>query len=144
MSEQIATQQPRPNPPGPASRAGHASAPAEASPPPDVALLLRAHAERRWLSREVIPVVRQIETSRELPEEQVPAALAYLEVIWAEAIVRGHATDTARRLLDAEGAGEQPLLARAHRDHRAVESLRAVVAQRVARLLAVPEPRAAV
>ena len=30
--------------------------------PPDVTLLLRAHAEQRWLSREVLPVVRQLET----------------------------------------------------------------------------------
>ncbi len=114
-----------------------------ATPTADVALLLRAHAERGWLSREVIPVVRQIEISGELPEEQLPAALAYLEVIWAEAIVRGHATDTARRLLDANRTGEQPLLARAHRDHRAVENLRGVVGRRVARLLAAPQPRIA-
>ncbi len=116
---------------------------AETSATPDVSLLLRAHAERRWLSCEVIPVVRQIESSRELPEEQLPAALAYLEVIWAEAIVRGHATDTARRLLDAQGSDDQPLLARAHRDHRAVETLRGVVGRRVARLLAAPQPRIA-
>ena len=54
--------------------------------PPDVTLLLRAHSEQRWLSREVIPVVRQIETGERLPEEQLPAALAYLEVIWVEAV----------------------------------------------------------
>lgn len=118
--------------------------PPGASPTADVSLLLRAHAERRWLSREVIPVVRQIETPEALPEEQLPAALAYLEVIWAEALVRGHATDTARRLLDADGSGEQPLQARAHHDHHAVENLRDVVARRVARLLAVPQSRIAV
>lgn len=132
MFEQIAPPQPTTTPPP------------GTSPTPDVSLLLRAHAERRWLSREVIPVVRQIETPEALPEEQLPAALAYLEVIWAEAVVRGHATDTARRLLDADGAGAQPLQARAHHDHRAVENLRRVVARRVSRLLAAPQPRAAV
>jgi hypothetical protein len=130
MSEQTTLTQSQTSPPG-------------TSPTPDVSLLLRAHAERRWLSCEVIPVVRQIETPENLPEEQLPAALAYLEVIWAQAIVRGHATDTARRLLDAEGSGEQPLLARAHRDHQAVKNLREVVAQRVARLLAAPQRRIA-
>ncbi len=129
MSEQTTLTQSHTSPPG--------------DPTPDVSLLLRAHAERRWLSCEVIPVVRQIETPETLPEEQLPAALAYLEVIWAQAIVRGHATDTARRLLDADGASEQPLLARARHDHAAVANLREVVAQRVARLLAAPQPRIA-
>lgn len=141
MSEYIVSALPLTSPP---SVSAQTESPRPDSPPPDVSLLLRAHAERRWLSREVIPVVRQIETREGLPEEQMPAALAYLEVIWAEAIVRGHATDTARRLLDADGSDEQPLLARAHRDHHAVERLREVVARRVAQLLAAPQPRAAV
>jgi hypothetical protein len=45
-----------------------------AAAPPDLALLPRAHSEQRWLSREVIPVVGQIETGRRLPEDQLPAA----------------------------------------------------------------------
>jgi hypothetical protein len=110
-----------------------------ASPPPDVSLLLRAHAERRWLSREVIPVLRQIETSGELPDEQLPAAVAYLEVIWAEALSRARETDAERRRLDERGPSEQPLLARAHRYHATVRALREAVARRVSQLL-LPAP----
>lgn len=112
--------------------------------PPDVSLLLRAHAERRWLSREVIPVLRQIETPEHLPEDQLPAALAYLEVIWAEAIGRARDTEAERRRLDEREDADQPLLTRARRYHRVVQDLRDVVARRVVRLLAVPLPHAAV
>ncbi len=105
------------------------------NPPPDVSLLLRAHAERRWLSREVIPVLRQIETSEGLPDEQLPAAVAYLEVIWEEALSRARDTDAERHRLDERSPVEQPLLAKAHRYHATVRSLREAVARRVARLL---------
>jgi uncharacterized tellurite resistance protein B-like protein len=108
-----------------------------ANPPPDVSLLLRAHAERRWLSREVIPVLRQIETSEGLPDEQLPAAIAYLEVIWSEALSRARETDAERRRLDEPSPLEQPLLTKAHHHHAAVRSLREAVARRVAQLLAV-------
>ncbi|HEY2766973.1 MAG TPA: hypothetical protein VGI76_01875 [Solirubrobacteraceae bacterium] len=120
------------------------TSPPPENPPPDVSLLLRAHAERRWLSREVIPVLRQIETSEDLPDDQLPAAMAYLEVIWAEALGRARETDAERRRLDARDLSEQPLLARAHRYHRAVENLRQAVARRVAQLLGASQPRTAV
>jgi hypothetical protein len=100
--------------------------------PPDVTLLLRAHAEQRWLSREVIPVVRQIETGERLPEEQLPAAVAYLEVIWAEALGLAHEADAALRRLDALGA----CAAEALRYHTLVRALREVLARRVAMVLA--------
>jgi|SRR5580704_6084494 uncharacterized tellurite resistance protein B-like protein len=106
------------------------------SPPPDVSLLLRAHAERRWLSREVIPVLRQIETSDGLPDEQLPAAVAYLEVIWSEALSRARETDAERRRLDEPSPLEQPLLVKAQHHHAAVRSLREAVTRRVAPLLA--------
>ncbi|HEY3830221.1 MAG TPA: hypothetical protein VGL57_13595 [Solirubrobacteraceae bacterium] len=114
-------------------------------PPADVSLLLRAHAERRWLSREVVPVVRQIETTDGLPQEQLPAAVAYLEVIWAEALGRARETETeAERLrLDVRALAEQPLLARAHRYHTTVRTLREVVTRRVAELLAAAQPATA-
>src|SRR6202035_4768886 len=101
MSDRYLFHQPPGPPPGTPSPP-HRALPADgASPPPDVSLLLRAHAERRWLSREVVPVLRQIETSSDLPDEQLPAAVAYLEVIWAEALSRAHETDAERRRLDA-------------------------------------------
>jgi hypothetical protein len=104
-------------------------------PPPDVSLLLRAHAERHWLSREVIPVIRQLETSEGLPREQLPAALAYLEVTWAEALSRACETDAERRRLDARDLPAQPLPTRARRYHTVVRNLREAVARRVTRLL---------
>ena len=104
-------------------------------PPPDVSLLLRAHAERHWLSREVIPVIRQLETSEGLPHEQLPAALAYLEVTWAEALSRASETDAERRRLDARDLPAQPLPTRARRYHAVVRALREAVARRVALLL---------
>ena len=39
----------------------------EPSPPSDVCLLLRAHAEQRWLSLEVGPVLRQLRAARRAP-----------------------------------------------------------------------------
>jgi hypothetical protein len=127
-----------------------------AAPPPDVTLLLRVHSEQRWLSREVIPVVRQIETGERLPEEQLPAAIAYLEVIWAEAVGLARSADAALRALDSlaaleEGPGSparrraqhplghyQPLPGRARRYYASVRELRAVVARRVESLIAAP------
>ena len=105
-------------------------------PPPDVALLLRAHSEQYWLSREVIPVVRQIETGERLPEEQLPAAVAYLEVIWAEASSRARETDTALRQLEELELVRQPLAARARRYRAAVRTLREATARRVTQLIA--------
>jgi hypothetical protein len=108
------------------------------SPPPDVSLLLRAHSEQRWLSREVIPVVRQIERPEQLPDEQVPAATAYLEVIWAAALARARETDAALRQLEELDPAFEPLPTRARRYHTAVRALRQAVARRVTPLIATP------
>lgn len=107
----------------------------ESSPPSDVCLLLRAHAEQRWLSREVIPVIRQLETPELLPEEQYGAALAYLEVIWIEAQQRAQETDGAHAALKEHSSGSSALPDRACRYHRVVRRLREVVARRVAPIL---------
>jgi hypothetical protein len=133
---------------------------------PEVSLLLRAHSEQHWLSREVVPVVRQIATCEgssgatrkgssevearleleaqceleALPEEQLPAALAYLEVVWSEAVRRAGDTDKALTCLDLTlPAAESPeclaLAARARRYRAAVLVLREALARRVAALL---------
>jgi hypothetical protein len=104
---------------------------------------LRAHSEQRWLSREVVPVVRQVATHEGLPEEQLPAALAYLEVIWCEAVTRAGETDKALTCLDLalpapQSPNCQALAMRARRYRAAVLVLREAVAKHVARLLAVP------
>jgi hypothetical protein len=102
------------------------------TPSPDVSLLLRAHAEQHWLSREVIPVLRQVELREALPEEQLGAATAYLEVIWLEAIKHARETDSARAELDQLTPRDERLCAKARRYHAAVRDLREVVAKRVA------------
>lgn len=111
-------------------------------PPSDVSLMLRAHAELRCLSREVIPVLRQLETRSELPEEQVGAALAYLEVTWLEAGRRALETDCAHQQLRARCAGQAQsdgqdgdLYGGACRYYDAVKLLRSAVRRRVAPLL---------
>lgn len=106
------------------------------SPPSDVCLLLRAYAEQRWLSREVVPVLRQLEEPDELPEEQLGAALAYLEVIWIEALRHAAETDAAFAELDYEPSKQgEALPSKARRYHTAVRFLREAVARHVTRLL---------
>jgi hypothetical protein len=108
------------------------------SPPSDVCLLLRADAEQRWLSREVVPVLRQLETPEELPEEQLGAALAYLEVIWLEASLLASETDAAFAALDGFAPdAEEALPSKARRFHASVRFLREAVGRHVARLIAV-------
>jgi len=118
----------------------------EISPPSDVCLLLRAHAEQRWLSLELGPVLRQLQQPDGLPEEQFGAALAYLEVLWIEASQRAAETDAAYAQL--EEACEQPddppddggwtLPSKARRFHAAVQALREVLGRQVATLIALP------
>jgi hypothetical protein len=117
--------------------------------PPEISLLLRAHAEQHWLGREVLPVVSQVETREALPADQLPAALAYLEVVWAEAVRRAGDTDGASTRLDlalptpaAPSAGTsapcKELERKARRYRAAVVALREGAARRVASLLAAP------
>jgi hypothetical protein len=97
--------------------------------------LLRAHAEQRWLSREVIPVLRQLETKEQLPEEQFGAALAYLEVIWIEAQQRARETDAAAADLLEPSVEQTQLSGKACRYRHSVKNLRQVVDKRVNTML---------
>jgi hypothetical protein len=97
----------------------------------DVCLLLRAHAEARWPSNELTPVLREIEQRDTIAEQQLGAALAYLEVLWIEAGARARETEAARVELDALGGGEQSLPDKARRYHSAVRRLRDVIERRV-------------
>ncbi len=111
----------------------------QTNPPSDVCLLLRAYAEQRWLSREVVPVLRQLETPDALPEEQLGAALAYLEVTWLEAARHAAETDAAFAALQDNAALniDEALRCKARRYHAAVRFLRDAVGRHVARLIAV-------
>jgi hypothetical protein len=105
------------------------------SHPPDIYLILRAHGEQRWLISEVVPTVRQLEQEDVIGEDQVGAALAYLEVLWLDACQRAAETDAAREQLDNNTTGGDPVLYdKARRYHHAVCRLRTAVGQRVAAL----------
>jgi hypothetical protein len=106
------------------------------SHPPDISLILRAHGEQLWLTAEVVPTVRQLEQPGAIPEDQVGAALAYLEVLWLDAGVRAADTDAARAALEAARAEHDGVLCeRACRYHAAVRRLRTAVAHRVTELI---------
>jgi len=118
--------------------------PPTTSHPPDICLILRAHAEQRWLISEVVPIVRQLERPDQIPEEQVGAALAYLEVLWLDGSVRAAETEAARAELDAASAGRDRVLCdKARRYHAAVRRVRVAVGRRVAALTGLPVPQPA-
>jgi hypothetical protein len=103
----------------------------EQSLPSDIQLLLRADAEQRWLHREVIPVLLEVETPADLPQEEVGAALAYLEAMWNEATLRARETDAVHGHLCSCGEEREALSGPAARYHAAVRVLRRIVADRV-------------
>jgi hypothetical protein len=109
------------------------------SPLSDVCLLLRAHAEHSWLNHEVMPVVRELEQRDSLPEEQLGAAMAYLEVLWIEAAQRAAETEAAHAELDAiDAVADRPLSGKARGYHAAVRAVRGQLAVHVQQLLAIP------
>jgi hypothetical protein len=113
------------------------------SRPADICLLLRAHAEHRWLTREVLPVLHQLQQRDSLPEEQLGAALAYVEVLWIEASQRARETEAACAELDAAATnGDRALHAKARSYHCAVRDLRGAIGQHIAKLLAAPSDTA--
>jgi hypothetical protein len=99
--------------------------------PSDIRLLLRADAERCWLHREVLPVLREVEAPGETSEEEVGAALAYLEAMWSEATSRARETDAAHTHLSSREGQSEALAGSASRYHAAVRVLRRIVADRV-------------
>ena len=118
--------------------------PSSLSHPSDMCLLLRAYAEQRWLTSELLPVVRELESPEQIPEEQLGAALAYLEVLWVDARRRAAETDAALEALGAAGGGHSPVLSeRARRYNAAVRRLRASVEVRVRRITHLGSPPSA-
>jgi hypothetical protein len=110
------------------------------SHPPDICLILRAHGEQLWLISEVVPIVRQLERPGVIPEDQVGAALAYLEVLWLDAAGRAAETDAARAELEDDGAQHDRVLCeKALRYHAAVRRLRTALGRRVAALTGLGE-----
>jgi hypothetical protein len=113
----------------------------DASHPPDICLILRAHAEQLWLACQVLPTVRQLERTGTVPQDQVGAALAYLEVLWIDACQRAAETDSAHAQLCAHEADHDRILfEKARRYHAAVCRLRRAAARRVNALTDAPHP----
>lgn len=101
----------------------------------DICLLLRAHGEQRWLISEVLPVLREIEQPSSIPEDQLGAALAYLEVLWLDARGRAAETDAACTHLDVLGHElDRTLYEEAHGYCLAVRCLRDAIGRRVIQL----------
>ncbi|HEY4996536.1 MAG TPA: hypothetical protein VII03_00995 [Solirubrobacteraceae bacterium] len=103
------------------------------SEPQDICVLLRAHGEEHWLISEVLPVLRELEQPGAIPEDQLGAALAYLELLWFDARRRAAETDAAYARLDpADSLRNDPILhEKAARYHAAVRRLRAKLAHLV-------------
>jgi hypothetical protein len=100
--------------------------------PPDICLLLRVHAEQRWLVSKVIPLLRQLDQPGAVAADERGAALSYLEVLWLEAGLRAAETDAAAaKLAPTAHATPTVLTERADRYHAAVRRLRHVVDRRV-------------
>ena len=101
----------------------------------DICLLLRAHGEQRWLLGQVQPVLRQLEAPSTIPDDQLGAALAYLEVLWLDARRRAVESDAACAQLDLlSGEHDRGLYDKARHYHAAVRRLRVAIAHRVTQL----------
>jgi len=107
--------------------------------PFDVCLMLRAHAQQHWLNQQVMPVLSELEERDSVPEDQVAAALAYLEVLWYEASLRAGETEAAFAKLNASATlGEQRLHEQVRRYHASVSKLHKAVEGHVSKLVAAP------
>jgi hypothetical protein len=103
-----------------------------ASHPSDISLLLRVYGEQRWLICDVLPVLREAEQPGAIAELELPAALAYLEMLWSQACRLATQTDAAASLLDGEDPRcSEELVEKARRYHTAVKRLRSAMQARV-------------
>ncbi len=103
--------------------------------PPDICLLLRAHSEQRWLSSRLVPVLSDLERPGCIPEDQLGAALAYLEILWLDARSRASETDAARAHLGPAPDAFDELYESARAYHAAVVRLRGELHRRVSGLI---------
>jgi hypothetical protein len=100
----------------------------------DICVLLRIHGEEHWLTTEVLPVVRELESPHDVAQEQLGAALAYLEVLWLDALRRAAETDAACATLTAGAQRDRVLFDKTRRYHAAVRRLRSSLGHRVVAL----------
>jgi len=103
--------------------------------PPDICLLLRAHSEQSWLTSRLVPVLADLECPGCIPEDQLGAALAYLEILWLDARARANETDAARAHLGPAPSDVDDLYESARAYHAAVVRLRVELRRRVSGLI---------
>jgi hypothetical protein len=109
--------------------------------PSDIRLLLRCHGEQLWLNCQVRPVLRELDEADAIPEDELGAALAYLEVLWIDARRLANETEAASAALLASEPELEVLRLRsdARRYHAAVRAMRDALARQFARLTSVHE-----
>lgn len=103
-------------------------------PPTDTALLLRIHAEHRWLQEELTTVLDQLDDAASMRVGELKVALAYLEVTWGEELRRAQQTDAAFHRLECQSPGEidtEPLSHQARGYYSWLRDLRRSLAERV-------------
>jgi hypothetical protein len=111
--------------------------PSPSSHPADICLLLRAYAEQLFLARQVVPVLQQLEHADAIPDDQLGAALAYLELLSLDASQRAIETEAAfADLLASDAAGERLMHVEARQYYAAVTAMRDGVERRVASVTA--------
>jgi hypothetical protein len=109
----------------------------------DTTLLLRVHAEHQWLQDELISLLDQLEQSAPLQTEELQAAIAYLEAMWAEELRRASQTDAAYQRLERREAYEGepgPTVRQAKGYYGWLRSLRESLAARVEPLVGDDSP----
>lgn len=95
-----------------------------------VQLLLCAHAERRWLSSQIEPLLDELEGDGEVRPQDRGAALACLQALWSAELSLAAQTEAAYlRLPEAAGADG------ARSSHEGVRSLRGEAGRRADLLL---------
>jgi len=103
-------------------------------PPVDTSLLLRIHAEHRWLQEELMSVLDQLDDAASMRAGEIKVALAYLEVTWGEELRRAQQTDAAFHRLERQSPAEldlSPLGRQARSYYSWLRGFRDTLAERV-------------
>ncbi len=93
-------------------------------------LLLRAHAERRWLTTQLAPLLDELEREGAVPESGRSAALGCLQALWGSELSLAAQTEAAFLHLPAGAAADG-----ARGFHDGVRTLRGEVGRRTEDLL---------
>ena len=103
-------------------------------PPTDTALLLRIHAEHRWLQEELVDLLDQLDGGESMRTGELKVALAYLEATWGEELLRAQQTDAAYHKLERQSIGDlgsSPLSRQARGYYGWLRTFRRTLAARV-------------